>query len=180
MNEKKKRTRSRGGSFQSADIHSGLKGAKFVSVTCLRIRSIRFLPQFALHTLRSLRQVRRAPGFLDGSILADRRWTFWTLTAWDQQESMRQYMINGPHRAAMPHLLHWCDEASVVHWDQEDVSLPGWEVADRRMRAQGRISKVRFPSPQHAAMNYDQPRLTSAGPIRSKKVQGSGPPPSAS
>ena len=61
----------------------------FVSVTRLRLRSVRFLPGFAWHNLRTLKQVKAAPGFRGGSVLADRRWAFWTLTAWDSREAMR-------------------------------------------------------------------------------------------
>lgn len=123
------------------------------------------MPFFALHTMQSIRQVRHAPGFKGGSLLADRSFTFWTMTTWDSHDSMRQYMISGPHKKAMPHLLNWCDEASVVHWDQEEDSLPTWAVADQRMRADGRISKVRFPSSNHAGLRYREPRLTTGGPI---------------
>lgn len=142
----------------------------FVSVTRLRIRSARFLPLFAVHTLRSLQQVKRAPGFNGGSILADRRWTFWTMTSWNSQDSMRGYMTGGSHRAAMPHLLDWCDEASVVHWDQTENALPSWNEADQHMRESGRASKVRFPSACHATLSYRPPRVTTAGPIRSAKT----------
>ena len=142
----------------------------FVSVTRLRIRSARFLPPFALHTFRSLGQVKNAPGFRGGSILADRSWTFWTLTTWDSRESMRRYMTAGAHREAMPHLLHWCDEASVTHWDQVESSLPTWPEADRRMRESGRISKVKFPSSAHTTLGYRPPRVTAAGPIRSAGI----------
>jgi hypothetical protein len=90
----------------------------FISITRLRVRSIRFLPFFMLYTFRSLRQVKSAAGFQNGGLLADRSWTFWTMTAWDNQESMRRFMTAGSHKEAMPRLLDWCDEASVVHWDQ--------------------------------------------------------------
>ena len=53
----------------------------FISITRLRIRSIRLLPAFALYTLRSRNQVRHAPGFQGGSLLIERAWTFWTMTA---------------------------------------------------------------------------------------------------
>lgn len=138
----------------------------FVSVTRLRIRSVRFLPGFLLDFFRTQRQVRHSPGFSGGSLLADRRWTFWTMTAWDNQESMRRYMTGGAHRTAMPHLLDWCDEASVVHWEQPDAALPPWTEADRRMRQTGRPSKVRNPSPQHASLSFPAPRTVTAGPIR--------------
>jgi hypothetical protein len=138
----------------------------FVSVTRLRIRSTRFMPFFAVHTLRSISQVKHAPGFKGGALLADRSWTFWTLTIWDSQDSMRRFMTSGSHRAVMPHLLHWCDEASVVHWDQPEDDLPPWSEADKRMRESGRASKVKFPSSCHANLTYRAPRMTTGGPIR--------------
>jgi heme-degrading monooxygenase HmoA len=137
-----------------------------VSLTRLRIRSVRFLPLFFVHILRTNRQIKRAPGFQHGGLLADRRWTFWTLTAWDSKESMRAYMTTGSHKQAMPHLLHWCDEASVAHWTQADATLPSWPEADRLMRDTGRASKVLHPSPQHASLTFSPPRTTGAGKIR--------------
>ncbi|MDQ2834085.1 MAG: DUF3291 domain-containing protein [Acidobacteriota bacterium] len=138
----------------------------FVSLTRLRIRTLRFVPLFFLHTMLSQRQVRKAPGFQTGALLADRDWTFWTMTAWDAQESMRAYMISGSHKKAMPHLLHWCDEASVAHWSQEETVLPSWTEADRRMREEGRPSKVLHPSPQHASLSYRAPRTTAGKAIQ--------------
>jgi heme-degrading monooxygenase HmoA len=134
----------------------------FVSLTRLRVRSIRFMPFFAVHTTRSLRQVRKAHGFQTGALLPDRNWTFWTMTAWDDAESMRRFMTAGAHKIAMGHLMHWCDEASVAHWEQEGSLLPSWEEADRIMRASGRASKVNHPSAEHAGLNYRAPR-TSRG-----------------
>jgi len=138
----------------------------FVSLTRLRIRSVRFVPQFAMHTLNSIRQVKRAAGFQDGALLADRSWTFWTITAWGSQESMRAYMTAGAHKSAMRHLMHWCDEASVAHWTQPDARLPSWAEADKRMRETGCVSKVLHPSAQHANLSYRTPRTTASGPIR--------------
>jgi hypothetical protein len=138
----------------------------FISITRLRVRSFRFLPSFALNALRARRQVRNASGFRGGSLLADRAWTFWTMTAWDSQASMWLYMTTGSHKVAMPHLLDWCDEASVIHWEQADETLPSWTEADRRMRESGRASKVRHPSNQHASLSYRDPRTTRAAPIK--------------
>src|SRR5271168_3700252 len=114
----------------------------FVSLTRLRIRSVRFMPRFALHTLRSVKQARKAAGFQRGALLLDRNWTFWTMTAWDSQESMRAFMSTGSHLRAMPHLLDWGDEASMAHWVQSETTLPSWTEADRKMRETGRASKV--------------------------------------
>jgi Domain of unknown function (DUF3291) len=138
----------------------------FISVTRLKIRSLRFVPLFAFHTFRSLRQVRKAPGFQNGAVLADRGWAFWTMTAWDSQENMRKFMTTDSHKKAMPHLLNWCDEASVAHWIQPETILPSWTEADKRMREEGRASKVRYPSPHHATLTYKPPRTTATATIR--------------
>ena len=137
----------------------------FVSLTRLRLRSWRFLPLFALDAVRTTRQVRTAAGFVTGKLLPDRSFTFWTLTGWDSEESMRAYMIGGSHGKAMPKLMGWCDEASVAHWEQESEELPGWEEADGRMRSSGRVSKVKFPSADHAGLRYRAPRVTGGAPI---------------
>ena len=108
----------------------------FVSITRLRIRSWRFMPLFAVHTLRTLTQTRQADGFIGGSLLADRKRTFWTMTLWRDQADMKRYMTNGAHLKAMPHLLDWCDEASVVHWAQDDEMAPG--LARGRAQDEGR------------------------------------------
>lgn len=137
----------------------------FVSITRMRIRSVRFLPLFLLDTYRAQRQVARADGFLGGALLADRKHTYWTMTLWRDMPAMRAYMTTGAHLRAMPRLLHWCDEASVVHWSDAN-ELPDWEAADRRMRAEGRASKVRHPSPSHATLDYDPPRTVGSVTLR--------------
>jgi hypothetical protein len=123
----------------------------FISVTRLRIRSPRFLPQFFWYALRSQLQAKRAPGSLGVRVLNEARSTFWTCTAWTDESAMRAFMISGAHKRAMQRLLHWCDEASVVHWTQSTSELPGWPEAYRRMVNEGRPSKVNHPSPAHLA-----------------------------
>ena len=68
----------------------------FISITRLGLRSLRFVPGFALHTRASLRQVRVASGFLDGAVLTDRSLTFWTMTAWDSQLVRRAWVHRRP------------------------------------------------------------------------------------
>ena len=128
-----------------------------ISVTRLRIRSLRFLPAFGFHAMRANSQLRGAVGFEAGALLPDRRRTFWTLSCWELAEDIRAYMTTGPHRTAMPKLMQWCDEASVVNWEQEKPTLPDWLEADRRMRLEGRPSKVRYPTPEHLGMTFAAP-----------------------
>jgi hypothetical protein len=123
----------------------------FISVTRLRLRSLRFFPRFAWHTLASTRQLRRASGFLGGQFAGEGLRGFWTVTAWRDEAAMRAYRNTDAHMRAMPKLLGWCDEASVAHWSQATAALPEPATAVERMRTEGRLSKVRHPSPAHAA-----------------------------
>jgi hypothetical protein len=63
----------------------------------------------------------------------------------------------------MPKLIDWCDEAAVTHWHQEGSTLPGADEILRRMLTEGRLSKVRWPSADHAlgrlAPPLEQPRF---------------------
>jgi heme-degrading monooxygenase HmoA len=129
----------------------------FVSLTRLRLRSAWFFPRFAIYAVRSNKQAMQAPGCLKVELLRDRNWTFWTMTAWDSEESVRAYMISGAHKQAMPHMMHWCAEASLARWTQPDTTLPSWQEADRRMRETGRPSKVLHPGPHHADLSYAPP-----------------------
>jgi Domain of unknown function (DUF3291) len=129
-----------------------------ISVTRLRVRSLRYFPGFLFFTLVSARQANRARGNLGTSLLADAKRTFWTLTAWEDEASMREFIMTPPHRRAMPKLLEWCDEAAVAHWLQESSGLPDWREAHRRMVAEGRRSKVRHPSHAHEAFEIPPPK----------------------
>lgn len=136
-----------------------------VSLTRLRIRSAWLLPAFFLYAMRSESQVRNAAGFRKGALLPDRKRTFWTITLWDSADHMRAFMTSGAHMQAMPKLLHWCDQASVAHWQTDEDALPSWEDAAQRMRTQGRASKVLHPASGHADLTYDEPRLSLTKPI---------------
>ncbi len=139
-----------------------------ISVTRLRIRSAWYMPAFFLQAFRSARQAKAAPGNLAVAVLNEPRRTFWTCTAWSDQESMRAYMSAEPHRSAMRQLAHWCDEASVVHWQQPSGELPQWLAAHQRMQTEGRPSKVVHPSESHLAFRVAAPNLLRAKPVRLK------------
>lgn len=136
----------------------------FVSVTRLRIRSPRYLPQFGYYTWVSARQLKLAAGFLEGQLAYGGQRSFWTLTVWRDQQAMRAYRNTGAHMRAMPKLLEWCDEASVVNWEQEASELPTNEEAQKRMVAEGRLSKVRHPSQAHAAGQIQKGPPPQSGP----------------
>lgn len=130
----------------------------FVSVTRLRVRSWRFMPQFVWQALKTAKQAERADGFVGGRLLREAKNTFWTLTAWEDEAKMRAYRNGGAHRVVMPRLIEWCDEASIAHWNQDEAELPDWLEAHRRMSLEGRASKVKHPSPAQVSNRIATPR----------------------
>ncbi len=126
----------------------------FISVTRLRIKSFVYLPKFIIANEASVKQLKKTFGFLGGLELIDKNMTFWTLTLWDIDADMKVFRNSVPHRKAMQKLPIWCDEASYVHWTQEDQQLPDWKIVYEKMLTDGRTSKVRNPSDNQLSKNY--------------------------
>lgn len=129
----------------------------FVSVTRIALRSYLYWLPFAWDALRSAHRARRAPGFLGGRLMGDGRKVFWTVTSWSDEASMRAFRNAGVHLAAMRRLPGWCAEASHTHWEQDATELPDARESHRRVRDEGRLSKVCQPSPAHAAGRTAEP-----------------------
>ena len=129
-----------------------------ISVTRLRVRSVRYLPEFLWDTFQSVRQVQRSPGFLGGRLLVNSGYVFWTMTAWQAEAAMNSYRTSGAHRQAMPKLLNWCDEAAVAHWTQESAEIPEWQQTHQHMSERGRLSKVNHPSAAQASQKIPAPQ----------------------
>lgn len=109
-----------------------------ISATRLHVRSWRYVPSVVAATLAAAWQARIAHGSLAVSVLSVSWDTYWTRTAWRDEASMMAYVHAGVHRAIMRRLLRWCDESSVVHWDDATGQLPPWSEAHWRLCEQGR------------------------------------------
>jgi heme-degrading monooxygenase HmoA len=133
----------------------------FVSITRLRVRSWRYLPGFLIQSFRAARQAKAAAGSLAVSVLRDANLAFWTRTVWRDEAAMRSFMRSGVHRRIMARLAEWCDEASFAHWVQDVVEPPSWPEACRRMKQEGRRSKVNHPSEAQSRFEIPEPRTTA-------------------
>lgn len=141
-----------------------------ISVTRLQIRSARFMPLFLVYTFRSMRQVTRSTGFIQGWTANEWPWGFWTVTSWSDVDAMRAYRNSEPHLTAMRKLLHWCDEASYTHWQQDGPEPPAPQDAYRRVRDEGKVSKVKYPSARQAAGRTTGAAAPTRGPtLRPKR-----------
>jgi hypothetical protein len=116
------------------------------------------LPPFVWQSLKAASQAKRSDGFLGGRLLIEARNTFWTVTVWRDEAAMRAYRNTGAHGAVMPSLMNWSDEASVAHWTQDVADIPDWQELHRRMVREGRLSKVRHPSPAQESNQIAAPR----------------------
>ena len=133
----------------------------FISATRLHVRRAHYLPLIFRYVLDVNRQVERAPGFLGGKLLYESGKTFWTLTFWEDESAMRKFQSSGAHLYVMPKLLDWCDEASVDHWHEphaNDENFLDWQAVWQHMSANGRTSKVHFPSVAQRAGQITKPR----------------------
>jgi hypothetical protein len=131
-----------------------------VSISRLRVRSFRYLPAFLLGSLRAAREAKNAAGNLAVSVLSDSHLAFWTRTLWTDERSMRAFMFAPAHRAVMPKLLQWCDEAAVGHWLQETLEPPSWQEVHRRLQSEGRASKVDHPSAAQLRFEFLPPKTS--------------------
>jgi hypothetical protein len=68
----------------------------------------------------SVKELKASRGLLKGKELIDKQLTFWTITIWENEESMKGFRGSSSHRIAMQQLPKWCNEASYHHWVQED------------------------------------------------------------
>ncbi|MEG8012968.1 hypothetical protein [Sphingomonas sp. 22R3R2A-7] len=75
-----------------------------VSVTRFRLRKLRYVPLFLFHAGRTMSQARRAEGYVAGAVGRDADFAFWTMTVWQSENAMIDYVASGAHRKAMPHL----------------------------------------------------------------------------
>ena len=102
----------------------------------------------------SIKQLRLTPGFVCGKELMDKGFTFWTLTIWEKDADMNRFRNSEPHRKAMQHLSGWCNEATYVHWLQDELLLPDWNHVYERMINEGIVTKVRNPSARHLYKSF--------------------------
>lgn len=118
----------------------------FISVTRLRVKSLFFLFSFIRANEASVKELKSSSGLLMGKELIDKKLTFWTITLWEDEDSMKKFRGSLSHRKAMQHLPKWCNEASYHHWFQEENECPNWTTISDKLYSEGKLSKVRNPS----------------------------------
>lgn len=139
-----------------------------VSVTRFRLSSgsLRGQIPFFYHTLMSVRQSARAPGFLRGKLVADANRTYWTITVWQDLESARVFQKTGAHKRAMramPFFMDWCDEASTCHFEYDGDDVPNLAEVHQQMQQRDHFLRLHRPSPEHQNKRVPLPQREDRG-----------------
>lgn len=106
----------------------------YVCVTGLVLDSFLGVPRFWYHAIPSMMQAQSAPG----NVFAEARQVGpvrQTLTVWDDQTSMRNFMISGAHVKAMKDFDNF---ATGSVYGYESDSIPMWEEALQLLKENGR------------------------------------------
>jgi len=134
----------------------------FISVTRLRVKSLFFLFSFIRANEASVKELKSSSGLLMGKELIDKKLTFWTITLWEDEDSMKKFIGSLSHRNAMQHLPKWCNEASYHHWFQEENECPNWTTISNKLYSEGKLSKVRNPSNAQITNQFPPIRWTKS------------------
>ena len=109
-----------------------------VMASRLPLRSHRTIPRFLRLTLSVVRQLQRTDGLVGYSLLAQpMKKTFWTLSAWTDQQHLDAFAKAMPHLAVIRRLHRRMGPTRFQFWTVQGSALPvTWEVAiDRLMRS---------------------------------------------
>ncbi|MEV5828934.1 DUF3291 domain-containing protein [Spirillospora sp. NPDC052242] len=116
-----------------------------VMASRFEVRSLRHVPGFFLASLRLLRQARTAPGAHGFTLKAEpAKRTFWTLSAWRDDEALRAYAAAEPHRSTMRRQRAVMRDSTFVFWNVRGSELPlDWTDAQHRLTAKAQEPAAR-------------------------------------
>jgi heme-degrading monooxygenase HmoA len=108
-----------------------------VLLSALPLKRFRDLGAFVLYTWRIQGQLRRTPGLLGYSLLARiLQRQFWTLSVWEGEAALQQFVIEPPHSHVMRALQGKMGQTHFVRWSMRGAELPPrWQEALARQDA---------------------------------------------
>lgn len=126
-----------------------------IAVTRARLKSVRFLLPFMRCSLQCWWKARNAEGNLGSRVRKTRGLRFWTMTMWDNEDSLKAYRdikLSGQVRSSA---RQWLEENSIAHWEQEGSRMPSWKDAACLLKEHGHLSEVDHPSESQKSGQID-------------------------
>ncbi len=106
------------------------------TVVVLPLSTFRAMPKFFRYTAQIRRQLDDTEGLIGYSLEANvlsRK--FWTLSVWEDGESLWRFVGRNPHSQVMRDLLPHMGQTEFFHFEVDGSSVPpDWEETKRRMR----------------------------------------------
>lgn len=103
--------------------------------TRLPLTAHRYVPGFLRDTMRIRRQLATSPGLVGYGLLAElRAKTFWTVSVWEDDASLRAFAAGEPHRAIMRRVPRRMGASAFHPFEITAADLPlGWADVKERL-----------------------------------------------
>jgi hypothetical protein len=102
----------------------------------LPLKQYRTIPLFLWLTFQTQRQLHKSQGLIGYSLHAQPlRRQFWTLSAWENQQSLMHFVHQVPHAKIMRMLAPHMGKTQFMQWKVKASEIPlNWDAARARMR----------------------------------------------
>jgi len=106
----------------------------FALLSYLPVNKYRAIPRFLRFSFQIQRQLRTTPGIVGYSLRAKlMSRNFWTLSAWENEQALRDFVMKLPHGQAMKAMIPHMGPTNFTKWKVLGSALPlRWEEAMRR------------------------------------------------
>lgn len=123
-----------------------------VMASRLTLTSVRAVPAFVRAALAIRRQVLASPGAVGVALIAEPiRKTFWTLSAWQDNDVLHRFVGRQPHEAVMKRFSGRMRTSVFVFWTTSAAELPiAWTEAKRLLKTE-QATKERLAADERAA-----------------------------
>ena len=100
----------------------------------LPLKSYRGFPRLVRFVVGTVRQMRRSPGAIGVTLRAGLvARTFWTLSAWQDEQTLQEFIVKQPHLEAMKEMQPYMNPAYFLRWKVAGSELPlCWKDAMQR------------------------------------------------
>jgi len=104
------------------------------SATRLRVRGLRVLPGFYRNSFASMAAARSTPGVARARLLGMPPFpVYFTLTVWESEQAMRDFVKTPAHRVAMSHMADYARVGKFARFTSPTRRV-GWRRAWRELR----------------------------------------------